>query len=88
MKKILFFFLLIILIFIPAYADSIKCYSQHRLVYSAQIQDLTYTGELFVFVEKRSNQIIFTNTECVAKIPNRQGESDAVIKGKEQESDQ
>lgn len=66
MKKLIAVLLLVLSV--PTYADSIKCYSYGKLIYSHRVHDVTYTGDLFVFTEDSSDDLVFFNGNCLAKI--------------------
>jgi hypothetical protein len=66
MKKLIA--ILFIIFALPAYADSIKCYSHGKLIYSRHVYDVTYTGEVYVFIEEASDKMVIFNGDCVAKI--------------------
>ncbi len=68
MKKLIVFACALFLIIPPVFADSIKCYSNGKLIYSHQVRDVTFTGDLFVFTELGSDKIIVFSGECIAKI--------------------
>ncbi|MDD5211385.1 MAG: hypothetical protein PHV62_03155 [Sulfuricurvum sp.] len=50
------------------FADSIKCYSHGKLVYSHHVSHVTYTGDVIAFIEDSTGNAVFYNGECVAKI--------------------
>lgn len=66
MKKLILFCLL----FSPtiSLADSIKCYSDNKVVYHHQVENVTYTGDIFIFLEKSSNQIVMYSGDCIVKV--------------------
>lgn len=74
MKKfiyLVFSLLLFVVIFsIPfmCFADSIKCYQGNKVIYAHHITNVTYTGDMFVFVENGTDRVIFYNGHCLAKI--------------------
>ena len=62
------FFFFSLISSINASADSIKCYSGNKLIYSRKASNISYTGELFVFQEDMSEQLVMTNAMCISKI--------------------
>ena len=65
---IAFVFIMWMITMVDAEADTIRCYSNNKLIYSQSIKDLIYTGYTFIFTEIKSNMTVITNAECVSKI--------------------
>lgn len=67
MKK---FIAALFLSFIPfiCFADTIKCYAGSKLIYSHHIGNFRYTGEIFIFEEESSGEVVMYNGNCVIKI--------------------
>lgn len=68
MKNIALLVSALISIASPAFADSIKCYSNGRLIYSHHVKDVTFTGDWFIFTELSTDKLVIFNGECIAKI--------------------
>lgn len=56
------------LISINSYADSIKCFSGAREVYHHNITNLKYTGEIFIFQEIDTENVVIYSGDCLVKI--------------------
>lgn len=75
LAKVLFFFIVGIISLVfgsflanECFADSIKCYSYGKVVYSHRVHDVTYTGDMFVFTEDSTGNLVFFNGNCLAKL--------------------
>lgn len=68
MKNTLFFFLLNLFISHTTFADSIKCYSGNKIIYHHNIKDVTFTGDMFVFVEKDTENMMMYSGDCIVTV--------------------
>jgi len=64
------FFIAIILVFVSmsCNAAQVKCYSNGKLIYSGNGEEVGFLDPLFTFKENGSNRIVFVNADCVVKI--------------------
>lgn len=60
--------LFLLFLSLPVYADTIRCYSGNKLIYSRHVRDITYTGDMLVFQELGSDKFVLAYTNCIAKI--------------------
>ncbi len=49
------------------YADDIKCYSQGKLIYSGQGDQVTFDDDILIFNEIKSNHTLIILGDCVIK---------------------
>ncbi len=64
-------YLLIALLFIsmPSLADRIVCYQNGKVIYKANVHNVGYADGIISFVENGSKQSVFTNSDCLIRIP-------------------
>ena len=74
MKKYIYYglaFLFAVIVFLApflCFADTIKCYSGNKVIYYHHIDNIRYTGEVFIFEEDSTGEVVMYNGNCVVKI--------------------
>jgi hypothetical protein len=54
---------------VMVFADSVACYSNNgKKVYQHHVEDIHYSDDMFIFIEKPSDKLIFTTMDCIVKI--------------------
>jgi hypothetical protein len=59
---------LLVMLCTNVWADSIRCFDHGRVIYYRNIKNVTFTGEMFVFIEDPSDKVVMYTGKCLVKI--------------------